>query len=107
MESLAVCSMRIPLIEDEHKLSNLMQRELVADGNATDVANDGRRGLELAICGQYDLILLDLMLPEMDGFEVLRRIRERDSSVPVIILSGDTDAGFHTRDFVRDCPMII
>jgi two-component system copper resistance phosphate regulon response regulator CusR len=80
--------MRILLIEDEHKLSNFLQRELVAEGYATDVASDGRRGLELAISCRYDLILLDLMLPQMDGIEVLRQIRAKGLPVPVLILSA-------------------
>ena len=80
--------MRILLIEDEVKLSGFIRRGLVAERYAVDVAKDGRSGLELADTYQYDLIVLDLMLPEMDGGEVLRRIRRRNSSVPVLILSA-------------------
>jgi DNA-binding response OmpR family regulator len=80
--------MRILLIEDEVKLSGFIKRGLVAERYAVDLAKDGRSGLELADTYQYDLIVLDLMLPEMDGGEVLRRIRRRNSSVPVLILSA-------------------
>jgi len=80
--------MRILLIEDEVKLSGFIRRGLVAERYAVDVAKDGRSGLELADTYQYDLIVLDLMLPEMDGSEVLRRVRRRNSSVPVLILSA-------------------
>jgi DNA-binding response OmpR family regulator len=80
--------MRILLIEDEVKLSGFIKRGLVAERYAVDLAKDGRSGLELADTYQYDLIVLDLMLPEMDGSEVLRRIRRRNSSVPVLILSA-------------------
>ena len=80
--------MRILLIEDEVKLSSFIKRGLVAERYAVDVAKDGRSGLELADTYQYDLIVLDLMLPEMDGSEVLRRIRRHNSSVPVLILSA-------------------
>jgi DNA-binding response OmpR family regulator len=80
--------MRILLIEDEVKLSGFIKRGLVAERYAVDLAKDGRTGLELADTYQYDLIVLDLMLPEMDGSEVLRRIRRRNSSVPVLILSA-------------------
>ena len=80
--------MRILLIEDEIKLAAFIKRGLVAERYAVDVANDGRTGLELAQTYQYDLILLDLMLPGMDGGEVLRRIRKENSSVPVLILSA-------------------
>jgi two-component system, OmpR family, copper resistance phosphate regulon response regulator CusR len=86
--------MRILLIEDEVKLSSFIKRGLVAERYAVDVAKDGRNGLELAQTYQYDLILLDLMLPGMDGSEVLRRIRKENSSVPVLILSA--------RDTVQD-----
>src|SRR5437868_9287071 len=86
--------MRILLIEDEVKLASFIKRGLVAERYAVDVAKDGRSGLELAQTYQYDLILLDLMLPEMDGSEVLRRVRKENSSVPVLILSA--------RDTVKD-----
>jgi two-component system copper resistance phosphate regulon response regulator CusR len=80
--------MRILVVEDEAKLSSFIKRGLVAERYAVDVARDGRSGLELAETYQYDLIILDLMLPEMDGGEVLRRIRRQNSSVPVLILSA-------------------
>jgi DNA-binding response OmpR family regulator len=86
--------MRILLIEDEVKLASFVKRGLVAEKYAVDVAKDGRSGLELAQTYQYDLILLDLMLPGMDGSEVLRRVRKENSSVPVLILSA--------RDTVQD-----
>jgi DNA-binding response OmpR family regulator len=80
--------MRILVIEDEAKLAGFIKRGLVAERYAVDVAKDGRSGLELAQTYQYDLIVLDLMLPGMDGSEVLRRIRKENSSVPVLILSA-------------------
>src|SRR5947199_605778 len=80
--------MRILLIEDEVKLASFIKRGLVAERYAVDVAKDGRSGLELAQTYQYDLIILDLMLPGMDGSDVLRRIRKENSSVPVLILSA-------------------
>ena len=80
--------MRILLVEDEVKLSSFIKRGLVAERYAVDVAKDGRSGLELAQTYQYDLIILDLMLPGMDGSDVLRRIRKENSSVPVLILSA-------------------
>jgi two-component system copper resistance phosphate regulon response regulator CusR len=80
--------MRILLIEDELKLSSFIKRGLVAERYAVDVARDGKSGLELATTYQYDLVLLDLMLPGMDGSEVLRRLRKQNSTVPVLILSA-------------------
>src|SRR5215813_10003131 len=86
--------MRILLVEDEVKLASFIKRGLVAERYAVDIAKDGRSGLELAQTYQYDMVILDLMLPGMDGSEVLRRIRKENSSVPVLILSA--------RDSVQD-----
>jgi len=80
--------MRILLIEDEVKMSGFIKRGLVAERYAVDAARDGQSGLELATTYQYDLIVLDLMLPELDGSEVLRRLRRHNSAVPVLILSA-------------------
>src|SRR6266545_5521639 len=80
--------MRILLIEDEKKVSAFVHRGLVAESFAVDVAHDGRSGLELAQSYHYDLIILDLMLPGMDGTEVLRRVRKSDRQVPVLILTA-------------------
>ena len=66
--------MRLLIVEDEEKLARLVKRALVAERFSVDVANDGRTGLELAKTYDYDLIILDLLLPEIDGSEVLRRM---------------------------------
>jgi len=80
--------MRILLVEDEAKVSSFVARGLVAERFAVDVAADGQAGLDLATTYHYDLIVLDLMLPTMDGTQVLRRIRSQDSNVPVLILTA-------------------
>jgi len=80
--------MRILLVEDEAKVSNFIERGLMAERYAVDVAREGRSGLEFATQYHYDLIILDLMLPQLDGSEVLRRIRQRDTQVPVLILTA-------------------
>src|SRR5436305_2918606 len=80
--------MRVLLVEDEAKVSSFVARGLTAERFAVDVAADGKSGFELATTYQYDLIILDLMLPVMDGSEVLRRIRRENSSVPVLILTA-------------------
>ena len=80
--------MRILLVEDEPKVADFIARGLTAERFAVDVAKDGPSGLELATTYHYDLILLDLMLPRMDGTEVLRRIRSTNSTVPVLILTA-------------------
>lgn len=80
-------SLKILIIEDEEKIARFIELELSYEGYSTTKAFDGRTGLELAETGEFDLILLDVMLPQMSGMEVLRRIR-RVSSVPVILLTA-------------------
>lgn len=84
---------RILVIEDETEIASFLRRGLSLEGYQVDVAFDGTRGLELAATIDYDLIVLDLMLPGVDGFEVARRLRA-DSNVPIIMLTA--------RDAVRD-----
>lgn len=78
---------RILLIEDEEKIARFTELELVHEGYEVGKAYDGRQGLEEALSGKYDLILLDVMLPALNGLEVLRRLR-KESSVPVIMLTA-------------------
>src|SRR5260370_21938375 len=80
--------MRILLVEDEEKVSRFVARGLTAERFAVDVARDGKSGWELAQTYQYDLIILDLMLPGLTGGEVLNRIRKSKSQVPVLILTA-------------------
>ena len=82
---------KILLVEDEPGIASFVRLELLHEGYQVQVAEDGRQGLELFQEGQWDLILLDIMLPGINGLEVLRRIRKL-SSVPVILLTarGDT-----------------
>ena len=78
---------RILLIEDEEKLARMVELELRYEGYEVEKAFDGRTGLELALAGGFDLILLDIMLPALSGMEVLRRLR-KESAVPVIMLTA-------------------
>ena len=80
--------MRLLMVEDEEKLAQLVKRALVAERFSVDVAHDGREGLELATSYDYDLIVLDLLLPHMDGGEILRRVRRRNPKVPVLVLTA-------------------
>src|SRR5256884_1994927 len=80
--------MRVLLVEDEPKVSRFVARGLAAERFAVDVASDGKSGLEMANTYDYDLVILDLMLHVMDGSEVLRRIRGKDSDVPILILTA-------------------
>lgn len=78
---------KILLVEDEEKLARMVELELKYEGYEVAKAADGRTGLEMALSGDYDLILLDIMLPALNGMEVLRRLR-RESHVPVIMLTA-------------------
>ncbi|MCL2391459.1 MAG: response regulator transcription factor [Oscillospiraceae bacterium] len=79
--------LKILLIEDEEKLARFVELELCHEGYIVTKAFSGRTGYELAVSGEFDLILLDIMLPELNGMEVLRRLR-RVSAVPVIMLTA-------------------
>lgn len=78
---------RILIVEDEAKIARFVELELVHEGYEVDKAADGREGVQMALEGDYDLILLDVLLPQLNGMEVLRRIR-RESDVPVIMLTA-------------------
>lgn len=77
----------ILIIEDEKKIARFLQMELEHEGYNVAIEYSGDKGLRRALDGNYDLIILDLMLPGMDGFSVLKEIRKK-SSIPVIILSA-------------------
>jgi two-component system response regulator CpxR len=83
-------STSILLVEDDAELSALMEEFFAGHGLALTTAHDGEQGLARALEGSYDLVILDVMLPVTDGFEVLRQIRRR-SPVPVIMLTARTD----------------
>ena len=78
---------KILLVEDEEKLARMVELELRYEGYEVTKVYDGRAGLEQALTGQFDLVLLDIMLPALNGMEVLRRLR-RESRVPVIMLTA-------------------
>ena len=78
---------KILLVEDEEKLARMVELELKYEGYEVAKAADGRTGLDMALSGRYDLVLLDIMLPALNGMEVLRRLR-RESLVPVIMLTA-------------------
>ncbi|MEA1922590.1 MAG: response regulator transcription factor [Pseudomonadota bacterium] len=82
--------MKILLIDDDEKLCRLIRAYLEPMGFAVEVAHCGQAGLELALQGSFDAVLLDVMLPEIDGFEVLRQLRQH-SQVPVLMLTARGD----------------
>ena len=81
---------RILIIEDEQKISQVLQVNLMMAGYECDAAYDGEDGLKKALEGNYDLILLDIMLPKMDGFEVCREIR-KTLDTPIIMVTARED----------------
>jgi two-component system, OmpR family, response regulator len=83
--------MRVLVVEDEAKLARLLQRGLRRAGMGVDMASTGEEALERAAATRYDLIVLDLMLPGCDGFEVCRRLRAEDVWSPTLILSALDD----------------
>ena len=80
--------MRILLVEDEHSLADLVADRLKKERYVVDVSYDGEEGLYNALTGIYDLILLDVMLPKKDGFEILREIRSEGITSKVIMLTA-------------------
>jgi len=78
---------RILIVEDEEAIARFLELELRHEGYAVQKAGDGRTGLELAESGNFDLVLLDILLPELSGLEVIRRLR-RSSQIPVIMLTA-------------------
>lgn len=80
--------MRLLLIEDEARLADYIHRGLTEEAFTVDIATDGGTGLERARATQYDLVVLDLMLPDMDGMRVCRDIRAAANSVPILVLSA-------------------
>ncbi len=80
--------MKILVIEDEAKIADLLKRGIENSGYAVELAGTGAAALDLLHTVVYDLIILDLMLPDMDGFELLRKIRNRRTTAPVLILSA-------------------
>ena len=80
--------MRVLLIEDERALARIIEVELLLQGMAVDICYDGRSGLAKALEGGYDLLLLDWMLPDIEGIFVCRALRDRGSSMPIIIITA-------------------
>ena len=80
-------SVRILIVDDDEELSGLLTELLTREGFRVECQNDGRRGLAAALSGGFDLLVLDVMLPGLDGFEILRRVR-REARLPVLMLTA-------------------
>jgi OmpR-family two-component system manganese-sensing response regulator len=83
-----IMSMRLLLVDDEVELTQPLQRLLTNHGYAVDVANTGDRGLSLALAGEYDLLILDWMMPGRSGVEICRQMRQQGDSTPVLLLTA-------------------
>ncbi|KKT75000.1 MAG: Response regulator receiver domain protein (CheY-like) [Microgenomates group bacterium GW2011_GWA2_44_7] len=82
--------MRILLIEDERRISNVIKKGLTEEGFAVDVAYDGEEGQYLAESENYDLLILDIMLPKIDGLTICKELRVKDNKTPILMLTAKT-----------------
>jgi len=89
-----MCAMRLLVVEDDAVIARVLRRGLVENAYAVDLIANGERALELASVNAYDAMVLDLMIPGADGFEVCRRLRASGSNLPILMLTA--------RDDVRD-----
>ena len=80
--------MRVLLVEDETSVATGIQRGLGAEEIAVDVAHDGAEGLDRALDGRYDLVIIDVMLPSMNGYQICRRLRAADPHTPILMLTA-------------------
>jgi len=91
--------MRILVVEDEARIRSFLARAFEAEGFLVDVAADGEQGLERVLAGDYDCVILDLLLPGQGGLEVLRRLQLEHQELPVLILSARSDIPTKLRGF--------
>jgi two-component system copper resistance phosphate regulon response regulator CusR len=91
--------MQILVVEDEPRILTFLSRALEAEGFAVDGAENGSAGLARAMGGQYDLVILDLLLPRVDGLTVLRELNRRRPELPVLIVSARSDLRTKLRGF--------
>lgn len=84
-------ALKILLIEDEAKIADFVLKGLADAGFAVTHVNDGEQGLQAILQATHDLVVLDLMLPKLNGYDVLRQAREQGITTPVIILSAKVD----------------
>lgn len=80
--------MRILVVEDEKKVAGFIKRGLEEEDFSVDLAGDGKEGMSLASNGDYDLILMDVMLPKMDGLSVIKALREKNITTPILCLTA-------------------
>jgi DNA-binding response OmpR family regulator len=91
--------MRILVVEDEARIRGFLARAFEAEGFNVDVVQDGEHGLERALAGRYEIVILDLLLPGRDGLDVLQELHRRRPELPVLILSARSDLPTKLRSF--------
>ncbi len=89
--------MKLLIVEDDHKTVKYLQKGLTEEGFVVDACDNGEDGLEYALDNQYDLIVLDIMLPGRDGWSVLVEMRRRDCNTPVLILTAREAVEYRVR----------
>ena len=82
--------MKVLLVEDEHRISRAIREGLVQEGYAVDLAYDGSEGYHAAKADEYDVIVMDVMMPEMSGTEVVEKLRAENNHTPVLLLTAKT-----------------
>ncbi|QUE53302.1 response regulator transcription factor [Luteolibacter ambystomatis] len=99
-----MAAMRVLVVEDQTKIARALETALAADGAEVVIAGDGDRGLQLALESRFDVVVLDIMLPGLDGLEVLRELRARHHTTPVLLLSarGEVDDRIRGLDLGAD-----
>jgi DNA-binding response OmpR family regulator len=80
--------MNVLVIEDDNRIASLVERALTEDGHRVTVSGNGRDGVDMLLTGKFDAALLDILLPEMDGFEVLRQVRAKHCKTPILVLTA-------------------
>lgn len=80
--------MRILIVEDEHKIANSIKKGLEQESYAVDVAFDGQEGYDLAVSEDYDFIILDILVPSLDGIQICSKLREKQIHIPILMLTA-------------------
>ncbi|WP_263360054.1 response regulator transcription factor [Acidicapsa ligni] len=80
--------MNVLVIEDDNRIASLVERALTEEGHRVTVSDNGRQGAAMLLSGRFDATLLDILLPEMDGFEVLEQVRARHCKTPILVLTA-------------------
>lgn len=80
--------MNVLVIEDDNRIADLVQRALTEEGHGVTVSGNGREGAEMLLAGGFDAALLDIFLPEMDGFQVLEQVRRQNCKTPILVLTA-------------------